>query len=171
LADDEFSQAVVDHLDMLYSLARRLTPSRPEAEDLVQETCARALSGWRRRPPRDCGPWMATICLNVARSQHRRRSVRPVEIPAAEPAEALASPLDTADEAMARIVTDTVHRAIWRLPAAQREAVALMDLCGFTAAQVAEITGAPRGTVLARVHRGHRRLAAMLEEEVVPRDS
>ena len=45
-----------------------------------------------------------------------------------------------------------------------------MDLCGFTAAQVAELTGSPRGTILARVHRGHKRLAELLEE-VAPDDA
>jgi RNA polymerase sigma-70 factor (ECF subfamily) len=45
-----------------------------------------------------------------------------------------------------------------------------MDLCGFTAAQVSDLTGAPRGTILARVHRGHKRLAQLLEE-VAPGES
>ena len=170
MADEEFLQAALEHLDMLYSLARRLVATRQEAEDLVQETCARALRGWRRRPPDDCGPWMATICLNLARSQYRRRSSRPMEILDPEPGTTVASPADTAAEAMSNIVSQTVHRAMWQLPAPQREAIALMDLYGLTAAQVAEMTGVPRGTVLARVHRGHKKLAVLLEEEAVPRE-
>lgn len=168
MADDEFVQAALDHLDMLHNLARRLAPSRQEAEDLVQETCVRALRGWRRQPPRESGPWLATICLNVARSQHRWRRVRPAEVLDPDPGASLPSSKDTAAEAMSRVVSDTVHRALWQLPAPQREAVTLMDLCGFTAAQVAKITGSPRGTVLARAHRGHKRLAALLEQEAVP---
>jgi RNA polymerase sigma-70 factor (ECF subfamily) len=61
-----------------------------------------------------------------------------------------------------------VHRALWQLPAPQREAITLMDLCGFTAAEVATMTGTPRGTILARVHRGHKRLAALLQRQGVP---
>ena len=51
MGDEQFLQATLDHLDMLFNLARRLTSSRQEAEDLVQETYVRALRGWRRRPP------------------------------------------------------------------------------------------------------------------------
>jgi RNA polymerase sigma-70 factor (ECF subfamily) len=71
---------------------------------------------------------------------------------------------------MSNIMGTAVHEALWQLPAAQREAITLMDLCGLTAAQVATMTGAPRGTVLARVHRGHKRLAELLEE-VAPGDA
>jgi RNA polymerase sigma-70 factor (ECF subfamily) len=45
-----------------------------------------------------------------------------------------------------------------------------MDLSGFTAREVARITGAPRGTVLARVHRGRKKLASMLERSVLFRE-
>jgi RNA polymerase sigma-70 factor (ECF subfamily) len=149
---------------MLYNLARRLTYSRPEAEDLVQETYVRALRGWRRRPPDEVRPWLAAICLNTARSTYRHRGARPSEILDPQPGLNVASPLDTEATAMAHIVGETVHKALWQLPAAQREAITLMDLCGFTAAQVSTLTGAPRGTILARVHRGHKRLAELLEE-------
>jgi RNA polymerase sigma-70 factor, ECF subfamily len=65
-----------------------------------------------------------------------------------------------------------VHRALWQLPSPQREAITLMDLCGFTAAEVAAMTGAPRGTILARVHRGRKRLAALLQRQgVTPGDA
>jgi len=57
-----------------------------------------------------------------------------------------------------------VERAMWALPEPQRVAVALMDLAGLTAAEVAEVTGSPRGTVLARVHRGRKTLARLVHE-------
>jgi RNA polymerase sigma-70 factor (ECF subfamily) len=55
---------------------------------------------------------------------------------------------------------------LWNLPEEQRIAITLMDLDGFTAAQVANMTGSPRGTVLARVHRGRKKLARLLEKEM-----
>ena len=64
--------------------------------------------------------------------------------------------------------TSAIKAALWALPDAQRIAITLMDLCGFTAAQVAAITGAPRGTVLARVHRGRKTLALSLAGEPEP---
>jgi RNA polymerase sigma-70 factor (ECF subfamily) len=170
VGDEQYLQAVLDHLDMLYNLARRLTWTRQEAEDLVQETCVRALRGWRRRPPEQVRPWLAAICMNTARSAYRQRRARPSEVLEADTGLEVASSSDTEAAAMSNIMGTAVHEALWQLPAAQREAVTLMDLCGLTAAQVATMTGAPRGTVLARVHRGHKRLAELLEE-VAPGDS
>ena len=60
-----------------------------------------------------------------------------------------------------------LHQALWTLPPEQRIAITLMDLAGFTASEAARITNAPRGTVLARVHRGRKRLARLLEKERV----
>jgi RNA polymerase sigma-70 factor (ECF subfamily) len=170
VADEQFQQALLDHLDMLYNLARRLTWTRPEAEDLVQETCVRALRGWRRQPPDQVRPWLATICLNTARSAYRHRDARPPEVLDPDPGLELAGSADTEAAALSNVTGAAVHDALWRLTPAQREAVTLMDLCGFTATQVARLIGAPRGTVLARVHRGHKRLAELLEE-VAPGDA
>lgn len=170
MGDEAFIQAALDHVDMLFNLARRLTASRQEAEDLVQETYVRALRGWRRQPPEQVSPWLAAICLNTARSAYRYRSARPSEVLDPQPGLDVASTFDTAAAAMSRMVGEAVHQALWLLPAPQREAITLMDLCGLTAAQVSELTGAPRGTILARVHRGHKRLAQLLEE-VAPGDA
>jgi RNA polymerase sigma-70 factor (ECF subfamily) len=75
---------------------------------------------------------------------------------------------DTAEAALERLGTSRIRAALWTLPEPQRIAVTLMDLCGFTAAQVAAITGAPRGTVLARVHRGRKALALRLAGDRQP---
>ena len=74
----------------------------------------------------------------------------------------MASPADTAEQALERISTNRIDHALNGLPDAQRIAITLMDVCGFTAKQVAAITDTPRGTVLARVHRGRKLLALNL---------
>jgi len=165
MADEEFVLVLEEHLDLVYNLARRLTRTRPEAEDLVQETCLRALRGWRRRPPNDARAWLATICLNAARSGWRREASRPVVALDPDVAARIPGDHDPESEAIASTMHIVVHRALWCLPAAQRETIALMNLCGFTAAEVSALTGAPRGTVLARAHRGHKRLAALLQAQ------
>lgn len=110
---------------------------------------------------------MATICLNAGRSRLRRGWNR--EIPTgSDPL--LADPASVEDEAMREIRRSMVHEALSRLPEEQRVAIALMDLSGFTAAEAARITGAPRGTILARVHRGRKRLAQLLEGSVLFRE-
>jgi RNA polymerase sigma-70 factor (ECF subfamily) len=151
------------HAGVLYALARRLAPNPADVADIVQETYLRAYAAWGARRPDDPGAWLATICLNVGRDALRRHAryraaVDPAPIPD------LASPLDTAEQALERVSTDRIEQALARLPEAQRIAITLMDVCGFSAKQVAAITDAPRGTVLARVHRGRKLLASTLTE-------
>ena len=155
----------IAHLDRLHNLARGLTSTRQDADDLVQETCLLALVGWRRQRPRDAAAWLTTVCLNASRSAHRRRAARPVECQADPWLARQADPsADTASRALASVDGEQVRAALALLPAPQREAITLMDLSGFTAAETARITGAPRGTVLARVHRGRKALASMLDK-------
>jgi RNA polymerase sigma-70 factor (ECF subfamily) len=158
---EEFLEATLRHADVLHALARRLAPLPADAADIVQETYLRAYAAWARQRPRDTGAWLATICLNVGRD-HRRRHARQQAAVAPGPVPELASGLDTEQQALERESADRVQAMLMRLPEAQRIAITLMDICGFTAHQVAVITGTPRGTVLARVHRGRKQLALSL---------
>ena len=164
--DEEFLDAFHEHLDRLHNLARSLTGTAQDAEDLVSETCLLALRGWRRQRPDDPPAWFATVCLNAARSSFRRRAARPVEVWADDWLVAQADPrADTAQAALSSLDTQRVRRAMRRLPEVQLESITLMDLAGYTAAQTAAIIDAPRGTVLARVHRGRKALARLLEQD------
>lgn len=162
--DEAFLHATLGHADMLHALARRLLRHDQDADDVVQETYLRAYAAWGRRGPRDVAAWLATICLNVARDElrrHARRNAVVADIPLPD----LPDDADTAGAALQRLRGARVRAGLWTLPEAQRTAITLMDLCGFTAAQVGRITGAPRGTVLARVHRGRKSLAMTLRNE------
>ena len=167
MEDETFLDAFHEHVDRLHNLARGVTRSAQDAEDLVSETCLLALRGWRRQRPDDPAAWFATICLNAARSSFRRQAARPVEVRADEWLRARPDPdADTAQAALSALDTQRVRAAMRQLPAVQLEAITLMDLAGYTAAQTAAILGAPRGTVLARVHRGRKALAGLLQAEV-----
>lgn len=169
MTDDDavFLQATLPAMDLVYNLARRCAANGHSAEDLVQETYLHALESWRahRRPDR-VEAWMATICLNLARSDHRRQLRRPAEVLQADPGRTVLSSVDPADEALGWIQRDVISAAIARLPEEQRIAVTLVDLCGLTTTEVARITRSPRGTVLSRVHRGRKALVAKLAVEV-----
>lgn len=161
---DDFLEATLPSLDLVYNLARRLVDAK-DVEDVVQESFTRAFEAWASgRLPRKVEPWIATICLNTGRSWLRRASNRR-EVPT-EPDPKLAGQQDVAKEAIGNVRREAVHAGLWELPEEQRIAITLMDLDGFTASEVARITGSPRGTVLARVHRGRKKLAVILEEEV-----
>lgn len=163
---DEFLTTTLPCLDLVYNLARRAMPDRDLVDDLVQETYVRAFEAWcSRRKPRRVEPWMATICLNAARSYWRRASTRR-EIAMEQVVVDATEGDDVEDRAIARVRRQLVHDALWELPDEQRIAIALMDLNGFTAGEIARMTGSPRGTVLSRVHRGRKRLARILNKEV-----
>ncbi len=170
--EQEFLNATLPAMDLVYNVARRAVPRREDAEDLVQETYLAAFRAWRdRRRPDRVEPWLATICLNLARSGYRARARRPKEVPWEEPGQdepvldsAAVSGADPEAQALAMCDRRMLHRALWRLSEEQRLAVALVDLSGFTTTEAARILGVPKGTVLSRLHRGRRALAARLRD-------
>jgi RNA polymerase sigma-70 factor (ECF subfamily) len=167
--DDEFLQATLPALDMVHNLARRFGPGQADAEDLVQDTYLRAWQAWTAgNRPRRAEPWLATICLNLGRDRWRRASLRP-EV-AVEPEREPAADVDVAAAAIGRVERAQIEQALWALSEEQRIAITLMDIVGFTAAEVAAITGSPRGTVLARVHRGRKALARLVAKEAMRRE-
>ena len=166
-----FLDATLPYLDVVYQVARHAAGDGQDPEDLVQETYLRAyeaFGSWRGQSAR---AWLAAICLNAARSQARRRRRRPWEasfgvpldaFPVADAAGRHAD--DVADVVIAGLDAQAVARCLALLPEPQRVCIVLMDVAGYTAREAAEALGGPRGTVLARVHRGRRRLARLLTE-------
>jgi len=164
-AHQEFLEAAMPHLDVVWSLARRMTLDTQAAEDLVQETFLRAFVGFGSHRGGDLRPWLVSICLNTARSDGRRRRRRPPEDLEADPANHLPASTQVDAEALAVVEHDEIVAALGQLPEPQRQSILLVDLAGLSAQQAADVLGAPRGTVLARVHRGRRRLAQLLVAE------
>lgn len=164
--DEAFEAEALAHLDLVYSVARRMVPSPSDAQDLVQETYVRALSGWRRQRPDDVAAWLVTICRNTARDGWRRAAARPIEVFDHPAVHAEVADDDTAARALSNMDGELVHRALWKLPEATREAITMVDLAGLTHAEAAGVLEVPVGTMLARVHRGRKALAALIREEV-----
>jgi RNA polymerase sigma-70 factor (ECF subfamily) len=186
-----FLEATLPHLDAVYRVARHAGRDPHLADDLVQETYLRAYAAFDGHRGESTRSWLVAICLNLVRSDWRRRARRPQEqlsgdvagdvlewrgsasaaARAAAPRVGAGQPDEDLFAAVqARLSRDVVARALQRLPDEQRQALVLMDLAGHTASEVAQLLGCPRGTVLARAHRGRRRLARLLVEEGAGRD-
>jgi RNA polymerase sigma-70 factor, ECF subfamily len=164
---DDFLRAAMGAVDMVFNLSRRLTDNRQDAEDLVQETYLRAFRAWTdHRRPKRVEPWLATICLNLARSRFRARGRRPAEVPLQDWIPEQRPSGDPEVRAVERIERDELYRAIWELPEEQRVAITLVDLVGLSTYEAAEAMGTPRGTVLSRLHRGRRALARLLGDRI-----
>ena len=167
-----FLDTTIPYLDVVWQVARHAAGDGQDPEDLVQETYLRAYAGFGSYRGENTRAWLAAICLNVARSQARRRRRRPGEVPGAALPDALPrsragggqSAADVADLVIAGLDAEQVSRCLALLPEPQRVCITLVDVAGYTAREAAEALGCPRGTVLARVHRGRRSLVQLLAE-------
>ena len=167
----EFLDATLPYLDVVYQVARHAAVEGIEPEDLVQETYLRAYAAFGSYRGGNARAWLAAICLNAARSEARRRRRRPWDAPTRAPLDAVLAAgadseraRDVADVVIASLDARAVARCLALLPEPQRVSIVLMDVAGYTARETAQALGCPRGTVLARVHRGRRRLAQLLSD-------
>ncbi len=95
----------------------------------------------------------------------RRTRRRPVTLVGGFDLDEHEAPEDVCGDALASVERQAVSRALSALPEAQRRAIVLVDIGGLSAREAAEIEGSPRGTILARLHRGRRQLAVLAERE------
>ena len=168
---EEFLSSTMGAMDLVYNIARRMVPRAEDAQDLVQETYLAAFAAWvKGRKPDRVERWLATICLNLARSRYRRDARRPQEVPM-ELARGVADPSDPEREALASLDAAALRRAMWALEEGQRVALALVDIAGLSTSEAAQAMGTPRGTVLSRLHRGRRSLARLLGDQVKGREA
>lgn len=132
------------------------------ADDLTQETLAKALarSGQLRDPER-LRPWLYGILTNCWRDH--LRSHRPTEDIEAIEEHFLAVEPDAAEQASRQQDVDRVRAAVQRLPGAQREVLALVDLEECSYAEAAAILAVPIGTVMSRLSRARSSLRLLLE--------
>jgi RNA polymerase sigma-70 factor, ECF subfamily len=171
---DERSRPFLDetlpHLDLLYRIARNAGQDHHRAEDVVQETYLHAYAAFDQRRSDNTRAWMVSICLNLIRSDGRRRLRRVTEAPLFEGIDVEAIDIGVPEQALAHLDREIIAQALTHLPRGQRLAIVLMDLAGLTASEAAEALGCPRNTVLSWAHRGHKRLAAHLVEQDLSRD-
>jgi RNA polymerase sigma-70 factor (ECF subfamily) len=177
--DGSFEELVVVHQRLVYGLALRVVGDRGDAEEVAQDTFARAyhaLAGYdaERVAAMRLRPWLARIALNLARNRLRRRppAARALEDGDGQPL-AVAAPAAAEPAAVAERHEDQARWAelLATLPRGWREAVVLRHVEGLPYAEVAEVLGRPVGTVKTHVHRGVRQLREQLQqrEERTPR--
>jgi RNA polymerase sigma-70 factor (ECF subfamily) len=171
-----FEEEALALADQVYRVARRLVGTREEAEDLVQETYARAFRSWSSYTPgTNLRAWLLRILtnLNVDRGRKIQRSpqTQPLEETdyylANKVASAAGEDALEADEVVERLSQDSIVNALADIPAQYRDAVVLVDIGDFTYADAAQILDVPIGTVMSRLHRGRRALKQHLAEEAL----
>jgi RNA polymerase sigma-70 factor (ECF subfamily) len=161
---ERFLELTMPHIDAIWNIATRTMRDRGRAEDLVQDTYLRAFAAFDGYRGGDSRSWLVSICLNAARSQARAARARPTEDLSNDLVDYAAVAPDASGAALQSLDREALQLALDQLPEPQRICIILVDLGGLTAQHAADTLGCPRGTVLARVHRGRRRLAALLAE-------
>lgn len=151
---------VVASLPALRAFASSLTRNSVEAEDLLQETLAKALANIHQfTPGTNLRAWLFTIERNtfytVCKKRRRERSCIQEHV-----RETLMEPAQEWSLKMR-----SVHEALQRLSAEQREALMLIGGAGLSYAEAAEVGGCAVGTIKSRVNRGRERLLELLQSD------
>lgn len=167
MMDEGLAREALAHVDALHRLARYLTGREAEAEDLVQETYARAVAGVRGfTPGTNLKAWLFRILRNTFISLYRRRRASP-EVSGLDLTEAVASEDWLRDDLeldrLRKVVGEEIEAALMTLSEEARTVV-LLDLEDLTEVEMAAVLECPVGTVKSRLARARAALRRRLRD-------
>lgn len=171
---ERFERDALPLLDVIYAGAYRMTRNQADAEDLVQETFAKAYRAFRSfEEGTNLKAWLFRILTNTFINQYRKNQ----RGPAVDPTEQIedwqmaraerhtSGGLKSAEaEALENLPNAVINNALNSIPEEFRNAVYMADVDGFSYKEIAEIMDTPVGTVMSRLHRGRKLLRELLED-------
>ena len=175
-AKDQFTSDAMQYAPQLFSTALRMTRSRSDAEDLVQETY---IKGWRSfhtfQEGTNLRAWLFRIMTNTYINKYNAQKRKGTEVELDDIEELFlykrlgsidqSQLSSSAEDQMLELFTDDeVKNALEELPEDFRVPVLLSDVDGFSYKEIAEMLEIPIGTVMSRLHRGRKAMQKMLYE-------
>jgi RNA polymerase sigma-70 factor (ECF subfamily) len=173
-----FEEEALALADQVFRVARHLAGSREDAEELVQETYARAFRSWRSYTPgTNLRAWLLRILtnLNIDRGRRSQRAPQTQALEANDyylydklAADGVDGGGGIPDEerVVERLSQDDIVAALAGVPHDFRDVVVLVDIGDFSYQDAAQILDIPIGTVMSRLHRGRRVLKRELADSV-----
>ncbi len=162
---EHFAAVIEPELPLLLRVARSLTPSTQDAEDLVQDTVIRAYRNLDRFDDRHPRAWLLTILrnANINRARKKRPDLFAEPDAVVERTTLLVSPEQPERTVVEAMFDATVADALDALPPDFMAVVRAVDLEGCSYAEAAKRLGIPVGTVMSRLHRARARLRSAIE--------
>jgi len=167
-----FEELIVPEMPFLARIARAMSHSQAEADDLAQETLVKAFRALDRFDGKFPRAWLTRIARNTAinRDQRNREFLQaddsPIE-PEPDPAELT----DPQDIVVSQVVDSDLKKALDELPPTFRMLIQLVDVEGMSYQEAADVLDIPIGTVMSRLHRGRERLRKALAGTALDRQA
>jgi len=164
---ERFERTLLPHMRAAYNLARWLTRSDQDAEDVVQEAYLRAVRFFGGFRGGDAKAWLLTIVRNTSHSAWQRRRDSGATVPIDEDTpEVEDASLGPEDLLLQKASGQEVRAVLDALPVEFREVVVLRELEGLSYREMADVIQLPIGTVMSRLARARARLRRGLEERL-----
>ena len=172
LSDDRdqketFDRYVVPEIEVLYRVARSITRTTTDAEDLVQDTMLRAYRAIGRFDGRHPRAWLLTIMRNAQINRVRRKRPELMRDPDAMMARIASENKDNADpeaQVLDQGYDAAIESALNALPERFRAVIELIDVQALHYQEAADVLGVPIGTIMSRLHRARKRIRNHLEQ-------
>jgi RNA polymerase sigma-70 factor, ECF subfamily len=176
---DSFANEALVHLDHLYRVAFHLVRKKDDAQDLVQETYARALGSYEQfTPGTNMKAWLTRILYNFFFDHYHQRKrwvsvegrVGEAEEHADYWAKVASDTPGPEDNALSTELNVKITDALRKIPEEFRIPIVLVDMGDFSYAEAADILACPVGTVRSRLSRGRRLMHKHLRGYVEPKE-